>query len=42
VLSKVPTTERALLDDAVLRAADATELILKHGVDTAMQQTNAG
>ncbi|MFM7963695.1 MAG: aminoacyl-tRNA hydrolase [Actinomycetota bacterium] len=41
VLSKVPVSERALLDDAVLRAADATELILKHGADTAMQQTNA-
>jgi PTH1 family peptidyl-tRNA hydrolase len=42
VLSKVPTTERSLLDEAVVRAADATELILKHGADTAMQQTNAG
>jgi len=26
----------------VIRAADATELILKHGADSAMQQTNAG
>jgi len=42
VLSKVPTNERAMLDDAVQRAADAVELILKHGADTAMQQTNAG
>jgi len=42
VLSKVPATERALLDEAVLRAADAVEIIVKHGVDTAMQQTNAG
>ena len=42
VLSKVPATERALLDEAVIRATDATELILKHGADTAMQQTNAG
>lgn len=42
VLSKVPAAERTLLDDAVMRAADATELILKHGADTAMQQTNAG
>jgi len=41
-LSKVPTNERAMLDDAVQRAADAVELILKHGADTAMQQTNAG
>jgi PTH1 family peptidyl-tRNA hydrolase len=42
VLSKIPNDERALLDECVLRAADATELILKHGADTAMQQTNAG
>ena len=42
VLSKVPATERALLDEAVLRAADAVEIIVKHGADTAMQQTNAG
>jgi PTH1 family peptidyl-tRNA hydrolase len=42
VLSKVPTAERSLLDEAVIRAADATDLILKHGADTAMQQTNAG
>jgi PTH1 family peptidyl-tRNA hydrolase len=42
VLSKVPVTERALLDEAVVRAADAVEIIVKHGVDTAMQQTNAG
>lgn len=42
VLSKVPQAERTLLDEAVIRAADATDLILKHGADTAMQQTNAG
>jgi len=42
VLSKVPAAERTLLDDAVMRAADAAELILKHGADTAMQQKNAG
>lgn len=42
VLSKVPEAERMLLDEAVIRAADATDLILKHGADTAMQQTNAG
>ena len=41
VLSKVPSAERSLLDEAVIRAADATDLILKHGADTAMQQTNA-
>lgn len=42
VLSRVPNAERTVLDDAVQRAADATELILKHGADTAMQQTNSG
>jgi peptidyl-tRNA hydrolase len=42
VLSKIPQAERALLDESVIRAADATELILKHGADSAMQQTNAG
>lgn len=42
VLSKVPNAERTLLDEAVQRAADAAEIILKHGADTAMQQTNAG
>lgn len=42
VLSRVPSAERALLDEAVVRAADAVDLILRHGADTAMQQTNAG
>jgi len=41
VLGKIPTAERQLLDIAVQRAADATELILQHGADTAMQQINA-
>ena len=41
VLGKIPTAERRLLDIAVQRAADATELILQHGADAAMQQINA-
>jgi len=41
VLGRIPTAERELLDVSVQRAADAVEIILKHGADTAMQQTNA-
>jgi PTH1 family peptidyl-tRNA hydrolase len=41
VLGLIPTPERELLDISVQRAADAVEIILKHGADTAMQQTNA-
>lgn len=41
VLGRIPVAERNLLDVAVKRASDAVELILKHGADTAMQQTNA-
>lgn len=41
VLGRIPKAERELLDIAVQRAADAVEIILKHGADTAMQQTNA-
>lgn len=41
VLGRIPAAERNLLDVAVQRASDAVELILKHGADTAMQQTNA-
>ena len=41
VLGRIPTAERELLDISVQRAADAVEIILKHGADTAMQQTNA-
>jgi peptidyl-tRNA hydrolase len=40
-LGRIPTAERELLDISVQRAADAVEIILKHGADTAMQQTNA-
>ena len=41
VLGRIPTAERELLDISVQRAADAVEIILKHGADTAMQHTNA-
>lgn len=41
VLGRIPPPERELLDIAVQRAADAAELILKHGADSAMQQTNS-
>ena len=41
VLGRIPGPERALLDASVQRAADAVEIILKHGVDTAMQQIHA-
>lgn len=40
VLSKVPKTERELLDVRVVDAADAVELIIGHGVDAAMQRFN--
>ena len=40
VLSKVPKTERELLDIRIADAADATELIVARGVDAAMQQYN--
>ncbi len=41
VLGRIPGPERELLDASVQRAADAVEIILKHGVDTAMQQIHA-
>jgi peptidyl-tRNA hydrolase, PTH1 family len=40
VLSKVPKEERALLDKAVQRAADCVEVLLKKGIETAMQEFN--
>jgi PTH1 family peptidyl-tRNA hydrolase len=40
VLKRVPADERALLDVAVAEAADAVEVILAEGVDTAMQRFN--
>lgn len=41
VLSKVPKTERELLDIEVVNAADAVELIISRGIDAAMQRYNA-
>jgi len=41
VLGRIQGPERELLDASVQRAADAVEIILKHGVDTAMQQIHA-
>ncbi|MFM8267611.1 MAG: aminoacyl-tRNA hydrolase [Ilumatobacteraceae bacterium] len=40
VLSRVPPTERELLDTAVAEAADAVEAIVVDGVDAAMQRFN--
>ncbi len=40
VLSKVPKTERELLDIRVVDAADAVELIIAEGVDAAMRRFN--
>jgi PTH1 family peptidyl-tRNA hydrolase len=42
VLSRLPKAERQLLDDAVVRAADAVEAIVTEGVDVAMRQFNGG
>ncbi len=40
VLSRVPRRERELLDVTVAEAADAAEMIVADGVDTAMQRFN--
>jgi PTH1 family peptidyl-tRNA hydrolase len=40
VLSRIPRRERELLDQRVIDAADATELIIDDGVDAAMQRYN--
>lgn len=40
VLSKVPKSERELLNVAVVDAADAVELIISEGVDAAMRRYN--
>jgi peptidyl-tRNA hydrolase, PTH1 family len=40
VLSKIPKTERALLDEAVITAAEAVEVIAADGVDAAMRRFN--
>lgn len=41
VLSRIPVTERKILDVAVHIAADAVQLIVNRGHDVAMQQINA-
>jgi PTH1 family peptidyl-tRNA hydrolase len=40
VLSKVPRSERELLDQRIVDAADAVELIIARGVDATMQRYN--
>ena len=40
VLSRIPKAERELLDECVVRAAEAVELIVGQGVDAAMQVVN--
>ena len=40
VLSRLPKAERELLDVAVVRAADAVEVVLADGTDAAMRQFN--
>ena len=40
VLSKIPKAERELLDIRVIEAADAVEMIIADGVETAMQRYN--
>jgi PTH1 family peptidyl-tRNA hydrolase len=41
VLSKIPSAERKILDDAVVRAADAVEAIITDGLSAAMNAFNA-
>jgi len=41
VLSRIPATERTLLDECVVRAADAVEAILRDGALAAMTAFNA-
>lgn len=40
VLSRFPADERALVDDAIIRAAEAAATILAEGIDTAMNRYN--
>ena len=40
VLSRLPKAERELLDQAIVRAADAVEVLLGEGSDVAMRQFN--
>lgn len=41
VLSRIPARERELLDVTIAEAADAVELIIDRGIDTAMQVVHA-
>ena len=40
VLNRIPKAERELLDESIVRAAEAVELIAARGVDAAMQEYN--
>ena len=40
VLSRIPRRERELIDVTVVEAADAAEVIVRDGIDAAMQQFN--
>ena len=40
VLNRIPKAERELLDESIVRAAEAIELIASRGVDAAMQEYN--
>jgi PTH1 family peptidyl-tRNA hydrolase len=42
VLKRPGAAERSVLDDAVERAADAVELIVISGIETAMNRVNTG
>lgn len=41
VLSRIPKREREILDTRIVDAADAVEMIISDGIDTAMQRYNA-
>lgn len=42
VLHRVPKAERALLDESVVRATEAAEMLIERGIDAAMQSFNRG
>src|SRR5207253_2482801 len=41
VLSRFPPNDRTVIDTAIVRAADAVELFVDHGVEMAMNRFNA-
>ena len=41
MLTRVPARQRELLDVAVAEAADAVEMIVGEGIDTAMRHVHA-